>query len=134
MSLSGHSTGNSDEEGLIMSNSVIGLSIDCADAAKLARFWADVLGREVSPEPTTEFAAVDAGESTQGPRLAFHQVPEAKAVKNRLHLDLISSEFAAESDRLLSLGATRVTDREVGGGRWTTFRDPEGNEFDLVAG
>jgi catechol 2,3-dioxygenase-like lactoylglutathione lyase family enzyme len=117
-----------------MSNSVIGLSIDCADAAKLARFWADVLGQQVSPQPTAEFAAIDAGEPAQGPSLAFHQVPEAKSVKNRLHLDLISSEFAAESERLLSLGASRVTDVEQGGARWTTFRDPEGNEFDLVAG
>jgi len=117
-----------------MSNSVLGLSIDCADAAKLAQFWADVLGREVNPRPTTEFAAIDANGSTQGPRLAFHQVPEAKTLKNRLHLDLISSEFAAETDRLLSLGATRVNDIEQSGARWTTFRDPEGNEFDLVAG
>jgi len=117
-----------------MSNSVLGLSIDCADAAKLAQFWADVLGREVNPQPTAEFAGIDANDSTQGPRLAFHQVPEAKTLKNRLHLDLISSEFAAETDRLLSLGATRVNDIEQSGGRWTTFRDPEGNEFDLVAG
>jgi len=117
-----------------MTNSVIGLSVDCADAAKLAQFWADVLGRPVSPQPTAEFAAIDASESTQGPRLAFHQVPEAKTVKNRLHLDLISSDFAAESERLLSLGATQVNDVEQGGARWTTFRDPEGNEFDLVAG
>ena len=117
-----------------MSNSVLGLSIDCSDAAKLAQFWADVLSREVNPEPTAEFAAIDASESTQGPRLAFHQVLEAKTVKNRLHLDLISSDFAAESERLLSLGATHVTDVEQGSARWTTFRDPEGNEFDLVAG
>jgi predicted enzyme related to lactoylglutathione lyase len=117
-----------------MSNSVLGLSIDCADAAELAQFWADVLGRQVSPQPTAEFAAVDAGESTQGPPLAFHQVPEAKTVKNRLHLDLISSDFAAESDRLVSLGATWVAGVERDGARWTTFRDPEGNEFDLVAG
>jgi len=116
-----------------MSNSVIGLSIDCADAAKLAQFWADVLGREVNPQPTAEFAAIDAHDPTHGPRLAFHQVPEPKTIKNRLHLDLISSEFAAESERLLSLGATRVNDTRKGGARWTTFRDPEGNEFDLVA-
>jgi hypothetical protein len=29
-----------------MSNTVLSPSIDCADAAKLAHFWADVLGRE----------------------------------------------------------------------------------------
>jgi hypothetical protein len=117
-----------------MSNAVLGLSIDCADAAKLAQFWADVLGRPVSPGPTAEFAAIGAGESAQDLPLAFHQVPEAKTVKNRLHLDLISAEFAEESDRLLSLGAIRVADFEPGNARWRTFRDPEGNEFDLVAG
>ncbi|MFC0436423.1 VOC family protein [Kutzneria buriramensis] len=117
-----------------MSNSVIGLSVDCADAAKLARFWAEALGRTVSPEPTAEFAAIAAGEATQGPPLAFHRVPEAKTVKNRLHLDLISGDFAAETERLLSLGATWVADVERGGARWTTLRDPEGNEFDLIAG
>jgi catechol 2,3-dioxygenase-like lactoylglutathione lyase family enzyme len=116
-----------------MSNSVFGLSIDCADAAKLAQFWADVLGRQVNPQPTAEFAAIDADDSAHGPRLAFHRVPEAKTVKNRLHLDLISSEFASEADRLLSLGATRVNDVEQGGAHWTTFLDPQGNEFDLIA-
>jgi hypothetical protein len=117
-----------------MSNSVLGLSIDCADAAKLARFWAEVLGRPVNPQPTAEFAAIAANSAAQEPSLSFHQVPETKAVKNRLHLDLISGEFAVESERLLSLGATRVTDVQRGTARWTTFLDPEGNEFDLVAG
>ena len=117
-----------------MNNSLLGLSIDCADAATLAQFWADVLDRKVSPQATAEFATIGADASTRDLPLTFHQVPEAKTVKNRLHLDLISTEFAAESDRLLSLGATRVADVERGGARWTTFRDPEGNEFDLVAG
>ena len=117
-----------------MSNSVLGLSVDCADAAKLAGFWAEVLGRPVSPEPTAEYAAIAVGAAPQGPPLAFHQVPEAKTVKNRLHLDLISSDFVMEAERLLSLGATRVADVERGDARWSTFADPEGNEFDLVAG
>jgi predicted enzyme related to lactoylglutathione lyase len=116
-----------------MTNSVIGLSIDCSDAAKLAQFWADVLDRTVNAAPTAEFATIDATDSAHGPRLAFHQVPEAKTIKNRLHLDLISGEFAAETERLLALGATRVNDTTKGAARWTTFRDPEGNEFDLVA-
>ena len=115
-----------------MSSSVLGLSIDCGDAAKLAYFWADVLGSSVSPDPTPEFAAIDADDGA--PRLAFHHVPEAKSVKNRLHLDLISAQSADESERLLALGATRIRDVEHGRARWTTFADPEGNEFDLVAG
>ena len=69
-----------------------------------------------------------------GPRLAFHQVPEPKTVKNRLHLDLITTEFEVETERLVGLGAQKVRDVEQGEARWTTFRDIEGNEFDLIAG
>jgi hypothetical protein len=117
-----------------MSTTVLGLSFDCADADKLARFWADVLGRTVNLGATAEFAAVEADDVAQtGPKLMFHQVPEGKTVKNRLHLDLVTGEIAAESDRLLGLGAVRLHDIEEDGTRgWTTFADPEGNEFDLV--
>ena len=114
-----------------MSSSVLGLSIDCGDAAKLAQFWADVLGSPINPDASAEFAAIDP--EGAAPRLAFHQVPEAKTVKNRLHLDLISSQFGPESERLLALGATRIRDVEQGSARWTTFADPEANEFDLIA-
>jgi len=74
-----------------MSNTFFGVAVDCADAAALARFWAEVLGREVADHPTQEHAVVLVdGEGVHGPRLAFHQVPEPKTVKNRLHLDLIA--------------------------------------------
>jgi predicted enzyme related to lactoylglutathione lyase len=115
-----------------MSNTVYGLSIDAADAAKLARFWAGALGREVTPGATTESATLNPDGTS--PRLIFHQVPEPKSVKNRLHLDLISSTFDAETERLAALGASRIRDITQGSARWTTFADPEGNEFDLIAG
>lgn len=73
-----------------MSNSLFGISVDCADAAALARFWGDVLGRPVADGATSENAVLLAeNEGKSEPRLAFHRVPEAKVVKNRLHLDLI---------------------------------------------
>ena len=118
-----------------MSNTFFGVAIDCADAAAVAGFWAEVLERQLAEHPTREHAAVlvdDAG--VHGPPLAFHQVPESKRVKNRLHFDLITTEFDAETDRLVGLGAQKVRDVEAGGDRWTTFRDIEGNEFDLIAG
>lgn len=115
-----------------MSNTVYGLSVDAADAEKLAHFWAEALGRDIAPGASTEFATLAPDGTT--PRLSFHQVPEPKSVKNRLHLDLISSTFETEAERLLALGATRIRDIEVGSARWTTFADPEGNEFDLIAG
>jgi catechol 2,3-dioxygenase-like lactoylglutathione lyase family enzyme len=118
-----------------MSNTFVGLTVDCADAAVVARFWAAVLGLEVASDPTAEHALilVDA-DGTHGPRLLFLQVPEPKTVKNRLHFDLLATDFEAESARLIGLGAEKLWDVEQGSTRWTTFRDVEGNEFDLVAG
>jgi catechol 2,3-dioxygenase-like lactoylglutathione lyase family enzyme len=117
-----------------MTNSLFAVTFDCADAAALARFWADVLGRQVAEDPTSERAVLLPGDGdTSGPRITFNQVPERKTVKNRLHLDVVSDTFDAETERLLSLGAQRLrVQRDKF--RWTTFADIEGNEFDLIAG
>jgi hypothetical protein len=115
-----------------MNLSVLGLSIDCTDPLSQAEFWSEVLGRPVNPGANGQDAAIDPTSPSSGPRLAFHKVPEAKTVKNRLHLDLITDEFDTESKRLTGLGATAIRDIEKSAARWTTFADPEGNEFDLV--
>ena len=118
-----------------MSNSLVAIAIDCADAPALARFWADVLGRHIAEDSTPEHAVLLAGDGgTSGPPITFNKVPEPKTVKNRLHLDLISDAFDAEIERLLSLGARRLRDLQADKARWTTFADIEGNEFDLIAG
>ncbi len=118
-----------------MSNSLSAVAFDCADAASLARFWADVLGRQVAEDSTSEHVILLPGDGdTGGPRITFNKVPEGKTVKNRVHLDLISDTFDAETERLLSLGARRLRDLQRDKSRWTTFADIEGNEFDLIAG
>ncbi len=118
-----------------MSNSLLAIAIDCADAPALARFWADVLGRQVAEDSTSEHAVLLPGDGdTSGPLITFNKVPEPKIVKNRVHLDLISDTFDAETERLLSLGAQRLRDLQGDKSRWTTFADIEGNEFDLIAG
>jgi hypothetical protein len=118
-----------------VSNTLFGISVDCTDAAAVARFWGAVLGRQVADGATSENAVLLADDQvTSGPRLAFHQVPEAKVVKNRLHLDLLSDRFESETERLTSLGAEKIRDVRAGEARWTTFVDIEGNEFDLIAG
>jgi predicted enzyme related to lactoylglutathione lyase len=115
-----------------MTTSVIALSIDCSDPAALAGFWSEVLGRPVNPGADAENAVIDPTDPASGPRLAFHKVPEPKTVKNRLHLDLRTDQFEAESRRLTALGATPLQDMSKATARWTTFADPEGNEFDLI--
>ncbi|MCU7822752.1 VOC family protein [Kitasatospora sp. DSM 101779] len=66
-----------------------------------------------------------------GRRLLFQAVPEAKTVKNRLHLDLHAGPERREEevDRLVGLGATVLARIDEPGGRHVTLADPEGNEF-----
>jgi hypothetical protein len=63
------------------------------------------------------------------PPLLFQPVSEAKAGKNRLHLDLAPMGRGQEEevDRLVGLGATVLDDAT--GFRWVVMADPEGNEF-----
>ncbi|MDT7718561.1 MAG: hypothetical protein QOH09_4553 [Pseudonocardiales bacterium] len=118
-----------------MGSSVFGVAVDCANAAMLAEFWSCVLGRPVADGATIDTAVVPADDGpAHGPRLGFHRVPEPKSSKNRLHLDLITSDFDAETGRLLALGAVKVNEVCQNGARWLTFLDIEGNEFDLIAG
>jgi predicted enzyme related to lactoylglutathione lyase len=49
--------------------------------------------------------------------------------KNRVHLVLHADDRAAEVERLVSLGATIVHDKDEWNVRWTTLTDPQGNEF-----
>ena len=112
--------------------SVMALTIDCADPAALADFWGKVLGRPVSTGATPENAQLDATDPAHGPRMFFQKVPEAKAAKNRLHLDLLTEHYDQEIERLTALGAKPLNEVTFPGARWTTFADPEGNEFDLL--
>jgi Glyoxalase-like domain len=140
------------------------LVIDCAEPEPLARFWAAALGYQIEPPPAG-FATWDdywrdvgvpeedlgIGEDRivdpdgRGPRIWFQRVPEPKAVKNRLHLDIPASggravpmetrrqRVDAEARRLVGLGATIVgVLQEEGLDHYgVAMKDPEGNEFDI---
>jgi hypothetical protein len=60
----------------------------------------------------------------------FVTVPEAKTVKNRLHLDIrpVDGSHETEVERLIGLGARRA-DVGQGSAPWVVLADPEGNEF-----
>ncbi|MEV0676811.1 VOC family protein [Actinosynnema sp. NPDC050436] len=113
-----------------MSSLVHHITVDCRDAYALATFWSAVTGHPVSPDdqPGDPEALVAL---PIGPGLLFIEVPEEKAVKNRVHLDLQpDSARDAEVDRLLGIGATLVDDqRRPDGTGWVVLADPEGNEF-----
>ena len=118
-----------------MTNRLFALTFDCADAAKLGGFWAQALGQELDPGASKVFASIGLHDSGRTePRWCFAQVPEGKTAKNRMHPDLITGDLEAEVERLIGLGASRKNDVRAGSNRWTTLQDPEGNEFDVIAG
>lgn len=107
------------------------ITVDCADALRVATFWAAALGKPLDEGGDTDFASV-AGQATDGQGWLFFRVPEPKTAKNRMHTDLRSTDRMADVDRLLQLGATRVADHEEWGTRWTVLQDVEGNEFCVI--
>ena len=102
------------------------------DPYHVAKFWSELLGRPMDDDdkPGDPAAIVQATATT--PRLLFIQVPEAKAVKNRVHLDLAPTGRTRdeEVERAIGLGATLVADhRQPDGTGFVQLADPEGNEF-----
>lgn len=77
---------------------------------------------------------VDERGAGTGRRILFQAVPEARTVKNRVHLDLMVGPEAhdAEVERLVALGASVVGVHDGAEGHWTLMTDPEGNEFDIA--
>ena len=113
---------------------MFGVAFDARDAQAAASFWAAVLGRTVADGATSDNALILADPAAPGSKISFHRVPEAKTVKNRMHFDVITTDFDAEVDRLVDLGATKLNEVNGAAAHWVTLADPEGNEFDLIAG
>jgi len=120
------------------------VTFDCAEPAKVARFWCEVLGYRIAPSAEGEDSWSACEDPTGvGPRLYFQRVPEGKAVKNRVHLDvrvgtgLVGQErlaaLEAECARLVALGATHVRTlyADAENESCILMRDVEDNEFDL---
>jgi hypothetical protein len=119
---------------------------DSRHPASAARFWAAALeGYDIAPydqaeldrlhaagidDPEDDPAVLVQASSPGTPRLWFQLVPESKAVKNRVHLDLTCADVNAEAERLARLGAHVLAEQET----WVTMADPEGNEFDVMQG
>ena len=114
-------------------------AIDCRNAYELSEWWKPVLGYvdlEDDPNlPGHEECMIRDPET--GHQLLFIEVPEEKAVKNRLHLDLRprSETRDAELETLLAHGATVLADlrgKYGPGSGWVVLADPEGNEFCIL--
>ena len=120
-----------------MTSFVSHVTVDSSDAYRLSEWWKPVLGyQDVPGDPNLpgheECMIVDP--DGKGVDVLFIEVPEAKTVKNRVHLDLRPRADLrdVEVERVKALGATVVGDHRGiygPGSGWVTFADPEGNEF-----
>lgn len=116
-----------------MTSRIGAIAIDAVDPERVADFWCAVLGWEVRSRDSygVEIGPLDG----LGPTIDVGRVPEHKAVKNRLHLDL-RADGSTQSDellRLLALGAREVDVGQAPDSTWVVLADPEGNEFCLLS-
>lgn len=106
------------------------IAIDATRADELADFWSRLLDRPVAPGANEHLAVIPGDDRFPG--LMFLDVPEPPTAKNRVHLDLTATDIAAEVERAVSLGATKLGDYAEFGFTWTSLTDPEGNVFDIA--
>ncbi|MEZ5091965.1 VOC family protein [Nocardioides sp.] len=114
-------------------------SIDCGNAYELSEWWKLLLGYVDDSEDPNEAGDEECLilDPDTGHRLLFIEVPEGKAVKNRVHLDLRPRSGGRDDEiaRVLAMGATEVADlrgKYGPGTGWMVLADPEGNEFCIL--
>jgi len=112
----------------------LGLVLDCADPERLASFWAAALDYEVLGGAGAYVMLVP--KEPGAPQLLLQRVPEPKAAKNRMHLDIHVADIDVEAARLEALGATRLSSSafDEHGTQWHLLADPEGNELCVCNG
>lgn len=110
-----------------MSIAIGNIGIDTNDLPGATAFWQAVTGyRTTSSDETSAY--LEAPDGT-GPGLSLLLVPEPRAGKNRLHLDLITDDPAGEVKRIVALGAQELRGHDG----WTVLADTDGNQFCIVA-
>jgi catechol 2,3-dioxygenase-like lactoylglutathione lyase family enzyme len=125
----GHPFDICQRDGVGPAMGLFAVTIDAPDAAALARFYAALLGMELTYDGPE--GALIAGD---GKSLMFQQVSEYTppqwpdpAHPQQAHLDIVVDDLDAGQARAVELGATLLRD----GKQWRTFADPAGHPFDL---
>jgi hypothetical protein len=108
-----------------MSSRWYGVRVVATDPARLARWWAEVLGYQILDERPNR---VTVGPGPGHPRLSFAPADELGA-GGALHLDITVDDTDIEVERLVNMGARPVEERSAGS---LVLADPEGNQFTLA--
>ena len=108
------------------------LTIDANDPARLARFWAPLLGYVPEPPPDgfdswlawyqsvvpeeelggdpDDYVDRLVDPSGRGPKIWFQPVPERKAGKNRLHFDIYIADRSAPMEEIIATVDAKVAE------------------------
>ena len=114
-----------------MHSRLFALTIDAHDPARLASFWAGVLGRVVVDD--LRGALVPGSDTQVG--LRFMLSGAEKVGLNRVHLHLTSSSSTSQQDIVaaaLELGAAHIDVGQLPEEGHVVLADPEGNEFCVI--
>ncbi|THA58089.1 VOC family protein [Streptomyces sp. A0958] len=103
------------------------LAVDAHDLPAQARFWCAVLDWRVLYKDEHEI--VIGADETALPGICFLPVPDGKAVKNRLHIDLTPDDQAAEVERVIGLGARRADVGQTSEATWVVLTDPDTPDY-----
>jgi hypothetical protein len=93
--------------------------LDAADHRAVGRWWADLLDGRLVDEGK-DFVSIADIPGVPFEYLDVGWVPEPKAAKNRVHLDVVG-----DVDEIVARGATLLAELP----RWNVLADIEGNEF-----
>jgi predicted enzyme related to lactoylglutathione lyase len=117
----------------------IQINLDCHDLDSMVAFYTAALDYEPFGTAGDRYRSI-VPKHGDGPKVVFQKVPDAKAGKNRMHLDLIVGDaLDSEVERFVALGARRLADEPFDepfdeyGCRWVVLSDPEGNELCLCS-
>jgi hypothetical protein len=99
--------------------------VTCDGTRAVGLFWRDALDWPLVWDQHEETAVQS---PRGGTKISWGGPPVApRSGRNRQRFDLVTPDLSTEVDRLVSLGATRVTDLVDG----VELADPDGNEFGL---
>ena len=116
-----------------MTSDLVALVFDANDPARLAPFWAGVLGREMVDDPDGGIALLPT--DARGFRIEFFPTEEPKAGLNQMHLHLTSTSLQDQQQtvaRALALGARHIDVGQLPEEGHVVLADPEDNEFCVI--
>jgi catechol 2,3-dioxygenase-like lactoylglutathione lyase family enzyme len=113
---------------------LIAFTIDTPDAARSARFYADLAGGEVTGDyPEYGYASASVlGSTFNFQSVADYAAPQwpSQSHPQQFHIDLRVSDLDAGVAHAESLGA-RKAEHQPGDGQWVVMVDPDGHPFCL---